>query len=376
MKILIAPNSFKECADSVRIAEIFSSFFSGLHGYEILSKPVSDGGDGFLNVCGKNLKLKKILYQVPAPYDKKYIKTAIGYNKELKELYIESANVLGLNLIPPAKRHPLKLSSRGMGVLLRKIISDINKKRIKPVKAVIGIGGTGTNDMGAGMISELGMKFYGKGNTRIEPVPANFLNVKKIVWERLKLPFKIDIITDVDNPLLGKKGATNVFGRQKGLTTEEIDVANAGFENIYEILKKEGFIKKSEFISGAGGGLAAGFQVLGGSKLISSDKFIFRNLGLNKIKKVHSVVTAEGAFDEQSFMNKATGTIIKNFEHKAEKIFLICGTIDTNIIPRLPHNVYPIEISKFFRSKEQSVRHYKKGLKLAFEEIIKFDDMP
>lgn len=371
MKILIAPNSFKRCADSVKIAEILSSCFSGLHGYEILSKPVSDGGDGFLNVCGKNLKLKKISYQIPAPYGRKYIKTVIGYSEELKEIYIESAKVLGLNLIPPVKRHPLKLSSRGMGVLLRKIILDVDKKRIKPDKIVIGIGGTGTNDMGIGMLSELGMKFYGKGNKEIVPIPANFLNVMKITRDELKLPFKIDIITDVDNPLLGINGASNIFGRQKGLTSEEIYIANAGFNNIAAILRNEKILKGVSFLSGAGGGLAAGFQILGNSKLVSSDKFMFEDLGLGKIKKINVVITAEGAFDQQSFMNKATGTIVKRFAGKSRKIFLVCGIIDRKVISQLPKNVYPIEISKYFKSKKDSIANYEKGLQLASEEIFK-----
>ncbi len=133
INILVAPNSFKECADSLTIAELFISNLSrsielsfpqnrGCKEFNLISKPVSDGGDGFLRVCQKNFGLEIIYYNIPAPYRNKYIKCPVGYNKVNKILYIESAKVLGLNLIPVSKRHPLILSSRGLGVLINKII--------------------------------------------------------------------------------------------------------------------------------------------------------------------------------------------------------------------------------------------------------------
>ena len=261
MNILVAPNSFKECADSAELADIISSCLFRSPNLNIISKPVSDGGDGFLSVCYKNFGLKKRYYKIPAPFNPGRIRCTVGYNKKNKNLFIESANVLGLKIIPPDKRHPLVLSSRGMGVLLDKILKDVRKGKLEVDKVTIGIGGTGTNDLGIGMLSELGMKLTDKNNSVLEPIPVNFKTAAKILWKKPQFPFRINLVTDVNNSLLGSEGASRVYGRQKGLTTKEIKIADAGFENIIRISKKEIIISDTEFISGAGGGLAAGFQL-------------------------------------------------------------------------------------------------------------------
>jgi glycerate kinase len=369
MNILLVPNSFKECADSVTLAELFTSNLSLPKEYNLISKPLSDGGDGFLRVCQKNFGLEILHYNIPAPYGGRIIKCPVGYSRANKNIFIESANVLGLKTIPSDKRHPLVLSSRGMGVLLNKIMKEVKKGKLKVNDITIGVGGTGTNDLGIGMLAELGMKLIDKNNSELEPLPLNFRSVKKILWNGPEFPFKINLVTDVNNPLLGTDGATFVYGRQKGLTAREIKIADAGFENIISVSKEDRIIRNIKFISGAGGGLAAGFRIFLGSKIIRSDKFIAQDLGINKRSHISAVITSEGRFDIQSFMNKATGIIIKKYSHTNTKIFLVCGTIDKKVISMISENVYLIELSKFFKSKADSIKYYKQGIKLACEEI-------
>lgn len=369
MKILIAPNSFKECADSVSIANLFSNNLRNQKRVILISKPISDGGDGFLNVCMKNFGLNIISYKIPLPFGRKLIDCEVGYSKNNRKIFIESANCVGLKLIRSNKRHPLLINSKAMGVLLQNIISDIKAGKIFVDKVIIGIGGTGTNDMGIGMLSEFGLKLIDAKGARVKPIPGNYGLVKKIVWEKIKLPFQIELISDVNNHLLGAFGASKTFGRQKGLTGNEIKIAEKGFSNIIKIIEKQRISKIPKFISGAGGGLASGFQIFLNSNIIYSDKFISSNLGIKKSIKYSAVITAEGLFDRQSFMNKATGTIIKKFAGTGTKIFLVCGILDKKVRGKLPENVYPIELSKYFRSKSESIKYYKEGIRLASEEI-------
>lgn len=370
MKILIAPNSLKECVDSVTLAEIFSSNLSKFGFNDLISKPISDGGDGFLNVCNKIFSLERICYKIPTPDKNNLINCDVGYSKKDKTIYIESAKVLGLNLIPSNKRHPLYLSSEGMGVLLKKIMADIDQAKIEVKKIKVGIGGTGTNDMGIGLASIFGLKLFDKNNKMIDNLPKNFYKVKTIKWQKIKFPFSVELVTDVTNPLLGKNGASRIFGKQKGLTSKEIKVAERGFANIVGLLKKEKIISGQKFISGAGGGLAAAFQIFLKAKIIHSDKFILHDLKIKKERRLSTVITAEGAFDEQSFMNKATGIIINKFANTSTKIFLVCGIIDGKVKRKLPSNVFPIEISKYFKNKTDSIKHYKKGINLACKGIV------
>ncbi len=369
MKILIAPNSFKECADSVSIANLFLNNLRSQKRVTLISKPISDGGDGFLTVCIKNFGLDIISYKVPLPFGRRLIDCEVGYSKSDKKIFIESANCVGLKLIPSNKRHPLLINSRAMGILLQNIISDIKAGKIFVDKVIIGIGGTGTNDMGIGMLSEFGLKLIDSKGIKIIPIPGYFGLVKEMVWEEINLPFQIDIISDVNNHLLGAFGASKTFGRQKGLTGNEIKIAEKGFSNIIKIIGKQRLSTIPKFISGAGGGLAAGFQIFMNSNIIYSDKFISSNLGIKKGTGYSAVITAEGLFDKQSFMNKATGTIIRRFAETGTKIFLVCGILDKTIKGELPGNAYPVELSKYFKSKSDSIKYYKEGIRLACEEI-------
>lgn len=369
-EILLAPNSFKECADSVKAANIFSSYLSEMKGISVISKPISDGGDGFLNVCCLNFELEKLVYEIPAPFEHSNINCEVGYDGNGKKIYIESANILGMKIIPKDKRHPMLMSSKGMGVLLKKIIADIDRGEIDVNKVIIGIGGTGTNDMGMGLLSELGLKLCDEKGREINPLPINFLSAKYIIWKKIKLPFNIELISDVNNILLGVNGASYTFGKQKGLNGKEIITAESGFTNLIKIIKNSSIIIPG-FLSGAGGGLAAGFQIFLNANMVFADKFITDSLKLNSSAKYSAVIIGEGAFDKQSLMNKGTGAVIKLFTGTNIPIILCCGKIDQEVLPNLPVNVYPISLTDYFENEQDSINYFEKGIGMACEEIKK-----
>ncbi len=367
-KILIAPNSFKECADSITVSEYLSNDLNKLAD-NIISRPVSDGGDGFLKVCEKNFSLKPIKYQISSPYNDSKLNCRAGYDEKKKFIYIESANILGVKIIPVSKRNPLKLSSKGMGELISKILKDhqIGKRKIK--KLIIGIGGTGINDLGLGLFSKFGLKLFDHNEKEIDIIPSNFIKVKKIVWQKIVLPFKIEIIIDVYNELLGKQGATKIFGKQKGLTSEGIYIVEKGFQNIISILKANGILNQTKRLSGAGGGLAAGLQIFFNSNIVHSKDFILKDLGISKIKNIGLVITGEGSFDKQSLMEKATGNLVKYFSKINVPVIVCCGIFDKHLNKLLPKSVKVIELRKYFQSENESINNFRKGILLASKEI-------
>ncbi len=368
-KILIAPNSFKECSDSVTVSEYLLEELYDRNDFNLILKPVSDGGDGFLRVCQKNFNLEIISYKVSSPYDESKINCEIGYDKTNKILYIESANVLGLKIIPLSKRNPLKLSSKGMGELLIKILKDHNNGMRKVKKIIIGIGGTGTNDLGLGLFSKFNLKILDAPGNSLEIVPSNFVNARKLFWSKVILPFKIEIITDVDNKLLGENGATSIFGRQKGLSLKQILFVEKGFQNIVNLIKNNKLIDLPNKLSGAGGGLAAGLQIFFNAKVISSKKFIMNELKIKKIKNVNYVITGEGAFDKQSLMEKATGSLVQHFIKMNIPVIICCGVYDRQVAKIFRNSIEFIELQKFFRNKFESIKYFRRGIKLASDEI-------
>lgn len=368
MNFLIAPNSFKECSDSVGIADLFYQNLSEKLNANFIIKPISDGGDGFLNVCADIFNLKKLTYKISQPYNDDLLNCEVGYDEQNKSLFIESAIVLGMRIIPKSKRKPGYINSKGLGDLLKKISKDVENGRVAINKIFIGIGGTGTNDLSLGAASLFGLKLF-RDDKELKIEPANYHTASRIIWNKTKLPFKIISVIDVNNKLLGKDGTVYTYALQKGANKEELPMLEKGFSNIINLLKKKGMVKNERELSGAGGGLAAGLKIFFNSETITSRDFILKQLGVNKVKKSDFVVTGEGFFDKQSLMEKGTGVIIDHFKDKVGKIFLCCGKIDSKIIKKLPKNVHIIELSRYFKNDKESIKQYKNAIKLASTEI-------
>ncbi|HEX2963840.1 MAG TPA: glycerate kinase [Ignavibacteriales bacterium] len=376
-EILIAPNSFKECMDSAGLAHLFKAALQSelLNRYKtsdfhFIIKPVSDGGDGFLHVCIESFRLTKKDVTVSAPFEGSKVKASYGYSAENKSVYIESAGVLGMKLIPEDKRHPLILSSKGLGELLLHLKNEKASGRMDFEKVVIGIGGTGTSDFGIGMSSVLGLKILDRSGNELNPVPENFIHTREVIWENPDLNFEIEAVLDVDVPLLGDRGASRVFAPQKGATPHEVDRLEEGLENIAAILGKR---KSTEGLLGAGGGLAGGLHYFLGAKYRFAREFLKEDLGLSRMKlKPDIIVTGEGSFDLQSMMQKGAFLVIDEFMPTGALQFICAGIIKQIPQELKKENIKFIEISKFFATPEESMRNIEKGVRLASEEILKF----
>ena len=325
-KILIAPNSYKEVADSDKAAALFSKYLGTDGNFETAALPVSDGGDGFLNACKSVFDLEIIRYPISTPYNDSMFDCEVGYDRKGKKVYIESARVLGLRVIPGEKRIPLTLSSKGLGDLLLRIIEDIERENIKVDEVVIGVGGTGTSDLGLGACSRFGLELYDIFGKKDRVVPEYFYRIKDIKWTEPVLPFHIITVLDVENPLLGKKGAARTFAPQKGADRGEVEVLELGFTKIVNILKNKGLDRSFDDLSGAGGGLAAGLHMFFNASSIKADEFIMKELKLEeKMKDYDVIVTGEGSFDEQTLEGKGAGIVLQEANKRKKELCCAAG---------------------------------------------------
>lgn len=371
--ILIAPDSFKECADSVTIAEILKSEFQK-RGFLATASPVSDGGDGFLNVIKYYYKTESVFTEVTSLTGKYKQKVECAFSPESRIVFVESADVVGVKLVPPAQRYPLHFSSHGIGELLLNLSKGSYVKEVKQSgeysfdKVVIGIGGTAVIDFGLGALSALGLKtidFYGK---MINPLPDVLYKISGVVWNDPVLPFSLEFILDVKNPLLGNNGGIMTFGPQKGAKKAELKVVELGVEKFCKLLKRKMLIDSSENLPGAGGGIAAGLKIFLNAGLKYAEEFILNDLGVEKKLMEHNtIITGEGSFDIQSDMGKGAGIILSEAAKFNKRVFLICGRFNG----RIQHeNVHVIELKKYFSSEEESKKNIGKALALACGEII------
>ena len=370
INILISPDSYKECISSVKLSSLIAEEFDDLQGVNSIMKPISDGGDGFHEVCRFHFGGEILNYKISTPFDNPELVCPVLYNNDSQTIYIESANVLGLKIVPAQLRNPLQLSSKGLGELLLKIENDILSGKINAEKIVMGIGGTSTIDMGIGACSALGLKLCDGNDIEVLPVPENLSKVKAIKWETKIFPFQIEFILDVEIPLFGRNGATMLFGNQKGASESDILIIENGLNNIVNLLQNNKITGSSNPLFGAGGGIPSLFHLLLNAKIRIAKDFILNDLNIQKLKgKVDFVITGEGAFDNQSLMGKGAGIILKEFENECDKMFLLCGIIRNEVREILPSNILQIEISSFFQNNNESISNIESGIRLACIKI-------
>ncbi|AFH48976.1 Glycerate kinase [Ignavibacterium album JCM 16511] len=387
MKILIAPNSFKESLSSIKIAEIIAKELSNEKNFQLSVLPLSDGGDGFLEVIkfisGNEIIEQKFSIEFAG---EKFIAPVI-FNKSTKEVFIESAEIIGLKKLPQQKRNPLKLNTFPLGRLIQDLLKSKNSYSVPFFeKIVIGVGGTSTIDFGLGAVNALGIKFLDNYGREVEPIPANFSLISEIIFpssfshptiqssnHSMTQPFtqsKMQCIVDVQTPLLGYNSAIDLYGPQKGATKEDLDIIKKGIEIIIELMIKKNLISDFSSINGAGGGLAAGLKIFFNADILSSRDFIIENIFRERnLSEVDYLITGEGKFDIQSFEGKATGELIKKFSDKVKRIFLVSGKIEDDVKNLLPEDVQCFQLIDLFKDEKESLLKPEFGLKIISKQI-------
>lgn len=375
MNILIAPNSFKECADSVAIAKIISTVLSDVKKFNLLNKPLSDGGDGFLSINESINEIKFLTYLIKDNYGDNLNEYKILYNPKNKTIWIESAKLFGLKLFQKSELNPLQLNSKLLGKLLSIITQDVLNNKIEVENMFVGVGGTATIDFGIGACSKLGLYLLDNSNKKLEPIPRYFNEVTSYYFNKTLLPFKLNCIVDVDTKLFGNPGAIEIYGKQKGASDSDLTIIKSGIENIFNLVIKDLKYEDINNLNGAGGGLAAGLNLFFDAKIIPAKDFI-KDYILNDvdINKIDAVITGEGSFDYQSFEGKGTGIILKLFEEKNIPIFLINGSTNLPANISLPKNVFIINLIDYFENVNQSIINYELGIIQASKKVIKYLD--
>lgn len=370
MKILVAPNSYKECADSVEISKIICESLSEINSLKVISRPLSDGGDGFLSVIKNIYDVNETKIVVSDEFNQKKIYKILIDNKT-DTAYLESAAVIGLKCIEEKNRKPLLLNSALIGKIIKKLTMEVNNSKIKIKNLIIGIGGTATIDFGIGACTQLGLSLMDSMQNQITPFPKYFNLVSSIQFVKPDFPFNLKCIVDVNTELIGEPGAIEIYGKQKGAAEIDLKIIKGGIKNILDIVTANKNFTIPQKLNGAGGGLASGLNIFLNAEIIYAEDFITKDLLYDLIiNEIDAVITGEGNFDYQSFEGKGAGIILKMFAEKNIPIFLINGS--TNLMEgiHLPENVSLINLIDFFDSKEESIKKYKAGIAKAVQIVL------
>ena len=326
MRILVAPQALK---GSLTAAETGQAIEQGVHAILVDAEttviPVADGGEGtvqaLVDAMGGQIVHTTVTGPLSTPVD-----AFLGLLSDRTTAVIEMAACAGLPLIPPAQRNPLITTTYGVGELILFALEKGYRHFI------LGIGGSATNDAGAGMAQALGATLLTAQGTAIERGGAALTTLAHIDISSLDSRLAdctFRVACDVTNPLCGPEGASAVYGPQKGATPAMIEQLDAALAHFAAIVEQDLHLSVASFPgAGAAGGLGAGLLTFLGAQLEPGTRIIFAMLHLaDHIAHSDLVITAEGQIDAQTAYGKSISAIASLADKYAVPVLALAGSL-------------------------------------------------
>ena len=329
MKIVIAPDSFKGSLTALQVAEAIEVGLRRMFTDAAIEKiPMADGGEGtvqsLVDATGGQILTAQVLDPLGNSINAQY-----GVLGDGVTAVIEMAAASGLTLVPEDKRDPRVTTTYGTGELIRVALAHGCRKLI------IGIGGSATNDGGAGMAQALGAKLLTASGEQIEPGGGSLATLNSIDLSELDpgiAETETVVACDVNNPLTGKQGASHVYGPQKGATPEMIRVLDANLVHFDKIVQRD-LSKSVGNVPGAGaaGGLGAGLMAFLDASLKSGIEIVTEATQLSKrFAGADLVITGEGQINFQTVFGKTPVGVAKVAKTHNIPVIAIAGSIADN----------------------------------------------
>jgi glycerate kinase len=326
MKILIAPNAFKNSLGATEAAEAIRQglLHSGLPCI-LTCFPIGDGGDGTGELMIHYLK-GRITDTTAADPLGRQIKTTIGLCEESKIAVIEMANISGIKLLHEGELDPLHASSFGTGQLILHALD----KGIHTI--FLCIGGTATVDGGCGIMRAIGGRFLDKSKKELSDLPAQLIDLDSIDLSGIDKRIyetKFIILCDVNNFLLGKEGASEVFGPQKGASAADVIHLEMALGKLREVaLLQTGKDMNSIQHGGAAGGAAAGLHFFLNAKLVQGIEYFLDMTGFDAaLQGADLLITGEGSIDLQTLNGKGPYGVACRAKQKGIPVIGMGGSV-------------------------------------------------
>lgn len=353
MKIVIAPDSFKESLSALDVANaIEQGLMQVIPDCEIVKIPVADGGEGtvqsMVDATGGSIVSLEVMgplgHKVNAHYGILGQQTA---QQTQPIAVIEMASASGLHHVPREQRNPLLTTSYGTGEL----ICDALNRGIKHI--IVGLGGSATNDGGAGMAQALDILLldkHGKSLSAGGAALAELANIDMSNAHPLLKECTFEVACDVDNPLCGERGASAIFGPQKGATPEMVSTLDSALSHYADVIAKSGVTDhRNQAGAGAAGGMGLGVMAFLGAELRPGVEIVMQTVELaDKIRGADLIITGEGRIDGQTIFGKTPMGVLKQAQLQNIPTIGIAGCLGDNanavleqgmaaIFPIIPH---------------------------------------
>ncbi|HEY3372720.1 MAG TPA: glycerate kinase [Prolixibacteraceae bacterium] len=326
MQIVVAPDSMKECLSATKVAQAVSEgILRVFPDAAITCIPIADGGEGtveaLVTATGGKIVTTPSVDALNRP-----IQSFYGVLGDGQTAIIEMAAASGIELLAHLERNPMITSTFGTGLLIKAALEA------GFTQLIIGIGGSATNDGGAGMAQALGFELLDSNGLSIGAGGGSLGTLHSIDSSKvhpLLGKAKITVASDVRNHLLGPTGATAIFGPQKGATPEMLETLERNMAHYSSILQQELGIDVSHLIgAGAAGGLGAGIMAFSHAQMSSGFELISQLTHLEKhIREASMVITAEGKIDSQTVFGKTVSGVAQLAKKYNVPVIALAGTI-------------------------------------------------
>ena len=357
MRILVAPDKFKGSLGAAEVAEqIAAGVRDRLPRVEIRILPIADGGEGTAQViCGA----------VGGEWHTYTVHDALGAEVEARYCTIaadttavmEMSEAAGLWRVRDHLRDPERASSFGVGEML------LDAARRGAANIITGLGGSATNDGGFGMARALGFRFLDARGGELGHAVPELLRLRRIEPPApLRLP-AITAAVDVRNPLLGERGATRVFGPQKGATPAQVELLETALARLADVVAESGNDFRDVHGAGAAGGLGFALLSFCGAEIRSGFDVVAERIGLAAaVRDCDVVITGEGRLDAQTLDGKAPAGVAKLARQHGKRIIAVVGECSAGREwQQLFDAVFPLVAAGLTR--EEAVRHVRKRLR-------------
>ena len=326
MKIIIAPDSYKESLTAMEVATaIEAGFRQVMPTAEYIKLPMADGGEGTVQSLVDASNGTIIEHQVTGPLGEQ-VPAFFGIMGDDKTAVIEMAAASGLHLVSPNLRNPMLTTSYGTGELILAAL-DHGVDHI-----IVGIGGSATNDGGIGMAQALGVQLLDNKGQALGfggQALAQLASIDITTVDPRLAHIKLEVACDVDNPLCGKKGASHIFGPQKGATPAMVAELDQHLAHYAAIIKRDLAIDVKDMAgAGAAGGMGAALLGLFNAQLRSGIEIVIDAVHLGDIiKDADLVITGEGRIDSQTIHGKTPIGVARTAKKYHKPVIGIAGCL-------------------------------------------------
>ncbi|WP_046269751.1 glycerate kinase [Pseudomonas syringae] len=338
MKIVIAPDSFKDSLSAQAVADAIASGLAEAWPHaELIKCPMADGGEGtieaLLAACNGELMSASVSGPLGAPVDAQW-----GWLAESRTAIIEMAMASGLQLLTLAQRDACVTSTEGTGQLISAAL-DAGARRV-----ILAIGGSATNDGGSGMLSALGARFLNADDQTLAPgglALADLARIDLSGFDPRLSDVCVEIAADVDNPLCGPNGASSVFGPQKGASPEQVMALDAALgrfaDHTAQVLGQD--LRDSPG-SGAAGGMGFAAKAYLKASFRAGVEVVADLTGLEQaLIGADLVITGEGRFDAQTLRGKTPLGVARVAQRRQVPVIVLAGTLGEGYEQMYAHGI-------------------------------------